>query len=94
MVLQDLTCAAGVDYDVRIAQPYSSYDFDFIIPVGTSGDTYDFCVRNAEVWQSISIIRQAWKKCLREMNFMLTFLTITYPERRCVHQYGVFNISL
>jgi NADH-quinone oxidoreductase subunit D len=28
--------------DVRIAQPYSSYDdFDFIIPVGTSGDTYD-----------------------------------------------------
>jgi NADH:ubiquinone oxidoreductase subunit D len=37
MVLQDLTCAAGVDYDVRIAQPYSSYDdFDFIIPVGTS----------------------------------------------------------
>jgi NADH-quinone oxidoreductase subunit D len=33
---------------------------------------------NAEVWQSISIIRQALKKCLREMNFMLTFLTITY----------------
>jgi NADH-quinone oxidoreductase subunit D len=28
--------AAGVDYDVRVAQPYSSYeDFDFIIPVGT-----------------------------------------------------------
>jgi NADH:ubiquinone oxidoreductase subunit D len=41
---------AGVDYDVRVAQPYSSYeDFDFIIPVGKSGDTYDrFCVRNAE----------------------------------------------
>jgi NADH:ubiquinone oxidoreductase subunit D len=82
MVLQDLTCAAGVDYDVRIAQPYSSYDdFDFIIPVGTSGDTYDrFCVRNAEVWQSISIIRQALEKCLKEMNFMLTFLTITSEE--------------
>jgi NADH-quinone oxidoreductase subunit D len=33
MVLQDLTRAAGVDYDVRIAQPYSSYDdFDFITP--------------------------------------------------------------
>jgi NADH-quinone oxidoreductase subunit D len=66
----------------RIAQPYSSYDdFDFIIPVGTSGDTYDrFCVRNAEVWQSISIIRQALEKCLKEMNFMLTFLTITSKE--------------
>jgi NADH-quinone oxidoreductase subunit D len=56
--------AAGVDYDVRVAQPYSSYeDFDFKIPVGKSGDTYDrFCVRNAEVWESLSIIRQALDK--------------------------------
>lgn len=53
--------AAGVDYDVRVANPYSSYqDFDFIIPVGKSGDTYDrFCVRNAEMWESIKIIEQA-----------------------------------
>jgi len=43
--------AAGIDYDVRKASPYSSYeDFDFEIPVGKSGDTYDrFCVRNEEV---------------------------------------------
>ena len=56
--------AAGIDYDVRKAQPYSSYeDFDFEVPVGKSGDTYDrFCVRNAEVWESISIIRQALAK--------------------------------
>ena len=56
--------AAGVDYDVRVAQPYSSYeDFDFIVPVGKSGDTYDrFCVRNAEVWESLSIIKQALAK--------------------------------
>jgi NADH-quinone oxidoreductase subunit D len=33
--------AAGVDYDVRVAQPSSYEDFDFIIPVGKSGDTYD-----------------------------------------------------
>ncbi|WP_297510131.1 NADH dehydrogenase (quinone) subunit D [Flavobacterium sp.] len=53
--------AAGIDYDVRKAAPYSSYeDFEFDIPVGKSGDTYDrFCVRNAEVWESLSIIRQA-----------------------------------
>jgi NADH-quinone oxidoreductase subunit D len=78
--------AAGVDYDVRIAQPYSSYDdFDFIIPVGTSGDTYDrFCVRNAEVWQRYNS-SSFGKKCLKEMNFMLTFLTITYLKRRCLH---------
>jgi NADH-quinone oxidoreductase subunit D len=56
--------ATGVDYDIRVMQPYSSYDdFDFNIPVGESGDTYDrFCVRNAEVWESLSIIKQAIAK--------------------------------
>lgn len=53
--------AAGVDYDVRVAQPYSSYDdFEFTIPVGLNGDVYDrFMVRQEEMWQSLSIIRQA-----------------------------------
>ena len=56
--------AAGVDYDVRVHTPYSSYeDFDFIVPVGNTGDCYDrFLVRNEEIWQSISIIKQAMKK--------------------------------
>jgi NADH-quinone oxidoreductase subunit D len=41
--------------------PYSSYDdFDFSVPVGTNGDTYDrFCVRQEEVWQSLKLIRNA-----------------------------------
>jgi NADH-quinone oxidoreductase subunit D len=53
--------AAGVDYDVRVMNPYSSYqDFDFIVPVGTQGDTYDrFQVRQEEIRQSLSIIKQA-----------------------------------
>jgi NADH-quinone oxidoreductase subunit D len=56
--------AAGVDYDVRIHTPYSSYeDFNFEIPVGTTGDCYDrFLVRNEEMYQSISIIQQAYAK--------------------------------
>jgi NADH-quinone oxidoreductase subunit D len=56
--------AAGVDYDLRIQSPYCSYeDFDFTIPVGTTGDCYDrFLVRNEEMWQSMSIIRQAMDK--------------------------------
>lgn len=56
--------AAGVDYDVRIHTPYCSYeDFDFKIPVGKTGDCYDrFLVRNDEMWESLSIIRQAWVK--------------------------------
>ncbi len=53
--------AAGVDYDVRVMNPYSSYeDFDFDIPIGQSGDTYDrFMVRNNEIWESMKIIEQA-----------------------------------
>ncbi|MEA5459513.1 NADH-quinone oxidoreductase subunit D [Arcicella sp. LKC2W] len=53
--------ATGVDYDVRAMNPYSSYeDFEFEIPVGTKGDTYDrFLVRGEEMWQSLSIIKQA-----------------------------------
>ncbi|MCX6209710.1 MAG: NADH-quinone oxidoreductase subunit D [Bacteroidetes bacterium] len=56
--------ASGVDYDVRIHTPYSSYqDFDFTVPVGTTGDNYDrWLVRGEEVWQSLSIIEQAYKK--------------------------------
>ncbi len=56
--------AAGVDYDVRVHTPYSSYEeFDFTVPVGTTGDCYDrFLVRNEEMWQSLSIIEQAFQK--------------------------------
>ncbi len=56
--------AAGVDYDVRVMEPYSSYeDFEFEIPIGTTGDTYDrFIVRNEEIWQSLRIIEQALAK--------------------------------
>lgn len=56
--------AAGVDYDVRVHSPYSSYeDFDFTVPVGKTGDVYDrFLVRNEEMWQSLEIIKQAYRK--------------------------------
>jgi NADH-quinone oxidoreductase subunit D len=53
--------AAGVDYDVRAMNPYCSYqDFDFNIPVGNDGDTYDrFIVRQQEIRESLKIIHQA-----------------------------------
>lgn len=56
--------AAGVDYDVRVMNPYSSYeDFKFMIPVGKHGDTYDrYIVRMEEMRQSYSIIEQAIKQ--------------------------------
>jgi NADH-quinone oxidoreductase subunit D len=56
--------AAGVDYDVRVHTPYSSYeDINFTVPVGTTGDCYDrFLVRQDEMWQSLEIIKQAYQK--------------------------------
>lgn len=56
--------ACGLDYDLRTAEPYCSYeDFKFEIPVGTTGDTYDrFVVRNEEIWQSLSLVEQAMHK--------------------------------
>jgi NADH-quinone oxidoreductase subunit D len=53
--------AAGVPWDLRKVQPYSSYDhFDFKIPVGTRGDNYDrYRVRMAEMRESVKIVEQA-----------------------------------
>jgi NADH-quinone oxidoreductase subunit D len=53
--------AAGNPWDLRKAQPYSSYDqFDFKIPIGTVGDNYDrYRVRHAELYESTKIVQQA-----------------------------------
>ena len=53
--------AAGNPWDLRKAQPSSSYEqFDFKIPVGTVGDNYDrYRVRHAEIYESVKIIEQA-----------------------------------
>ncbi len=53
--------ASGVKWDLRKAQPYESYkDFDFEIPTGVNGDTYDrYLVRIEEMRQAVRIIRQA-----------------------------------
>jgi NADH:ubiquinone oxidoreductase subunit D len=52
---------SGVDYDVRRAEPYSSYeDFDFKVPTETAGDCYArYRVRMVEFRESIKIVRQA-----------------------------------
>lgn len=78
--------AAGVDYDVRVASPYCSYnDFDFIIPVGTHGDTYDrFCVRQAEMWESLKIIKNALEN-LPEGKYLVDDPSVVLPEKEKVY---------
>lgn len=53
--------AAGVDFDLRKANPYSGYEkYDFEIPVGSVGDVYDrYQVRVEELRQSLRIVQQA-----------------------------------
>src|ERR1700744_3369996 len=60
--------AAGVDFDVRAMEPYSSYEeFEFEVPVGSNGDVYNcFLGRNEEMWQSLRLIEQALKKIENE----------------------------
>ena len=70
-----------------MAQPYSSYeDFDFIIPVGTAGDTYDrFMVRQQEIRESIKIIKQAYEN-LPEGPFHADVPDFYLPEKADVYQ--------
>jgi NADH-quinone oxidoreductase subunit D len=51
---------SGVAYDVRRAEPYSSYeDFEFVVPVEAAGDCFArYRVRMVEFRQSIGIVRQ------------------------------------
>lgn len=55
---------SGVEFDLRKAQPYSSYDhFDFDIPTATEGDSFArYVVRMEELIQSMRIIEQALNK--------------------------------
>jgi NADH-quinone oxidoreductase subunit C/D len=56
--------ASGVPFDLRKDNPYYYYEtFDFTIPLGSKGDIYDrIMIRFEEIFQSISIIRQAMKR--------------------------------
>jgi NADH:ubiquinone oxidoreductase subunit D len=56
-----LVRGSGVGYDIRRADPYSSYeDFEFRVPVETGGDCFArYRVRMVEFRESLKIVRQA-----------------------------------
>ena len=57
--------ATGMDFDLRRDRPYGGYDqFEFEVPLGSKGDSYDRAVvRVEEIRQSLRIVRQ----CLDNM---------------------------
>jgi len=55
---------SGIAYDVRRAEPYLGYEqYDFDVPVGSTGDVYDrYLVRMEEMRQSTRILDQALRR--------------------------------
>src|SRR5688572_5959003 len=55
---------SGVNWDIRKAMPYSSYEkYEFDVPVETGGDVYArYRCRMRELTESLRIIRQALDK--------------------------------
>jgi len=53
--------ASGVNYDVRKVDRYGIYDrFEFRVPLGDHGDTYDrYMIRVLEMRESVKILQQA-----------------------------------
>ena len=79
--------ATGVDYDVRKANPYSGYEtYDFEIPIGHDGDTFDrFMVRMEEVRQSCRILEQAVERMPDEGPINVDDPRIILPSKEDVY---------
>jgi len=75
--------ATGISYDVRKANPYMCYDeFEFDIPVGEKGDTWDrYTVRVREMLESLKIIDQAIEN-LPEGPWCIEDPQIQLPEKK------------
>ncbi len=78
--------AAGVNLDLRKAQPYYNYEhLDFDIPIGTAGDTYDrYLVRLEEMKQSLNIVEQVLKN-MPGGDYTVRDKNIVLPEKKDVY---------
>ena len=76
---------SGVNWDIRKAEPYSSYDkYHFTVPLGENGDVYDrYRVRIEEMRQSNSIVHQALN-ILPRGDFIARIPNITLPTKEDV----------
>ena len=74
--------ASGVPMDIRKDEPYSLYDrFDFGIPIGENGDSWDrYYVRVEEMRQSLKIIEQAMEQISDGPTITSTRLVLRPPK--------------
>jgi NADH-quinone oxidoreductase subunit D len=74
--------AAGINWDVRKNEPYSSYEkFDFTVPVYTENDVFArYRVRMEEMRQSARIVKQALEG-MPDGGFQANAPHIVLPER-------------
>ena len=78
--------AAGVSLDLRKTQPYYGYDqYDFDVPIGSTGDLYDrYLVRLEEMRQSLRIIEQVCRH-VPGGDYTLRDKNIVLPEKKEVY---------
>jgi NADH-quinone oxidoreductase subunit D len=74
--------AAGIPWDIRKAEPYSSYEkFDFAVPTETAGDVFArYLVRVAEMRESVKICKQAIEG-MPEGPFQADVQGVVLPDR-------------
>jgi NADH-quinone oxidoreductase subunit D len=77
----------GIDYDVRKANPYGGYEtYDFEIPIGHDGDTYDrFMCRMEEMRQSCRILTQALDRLADDGPINVDDPRVILPEKEQVY---------
>ncbi len=93
--------AAGVDYDVRVHSPYSSYeDFQFDIPVGTTVIVMIvFLYATRKCGNRLALLNRLLKKCRnlkvqRQKYIMQMYRNITLPEKeRCIYENGSTDLA-
>jgi NADH-quinone oxidoreductase subunit D len=79
--------AAGVNWDVRKAFPYSGIEeYDFEVPLGKHGDVYDrYLVRIAEMRESLKIVAQAAER-MPKGDYRTDDRKVTPPPRARIDQ--------
>ncbi|HSJ28278.1 MAG TPA: NADH dehydrogenase (quinone) subunit D [Acidimicrobiia bacterium] len=92
--------AAGVDWDLRRAFPYSGIEtYEFDVPVGEHGDVYDrYRIRVDEIWESMKIVEQAMDR-MPKGDYRVDDRKVTPPPRAridesmeaLIHHFKIFT---